>query len=155
MKKLSFFLSIMFLSAAVFAQAKEVPQNVMAAFSTKYPGVEVKKWKTGTDGYTAEFSSEKKTCTAVFSNKGEWLRTENKVRWTWNLPPQVNKALKTGKYAAWYVEKIKFVETPSGKNYVLRVNNKALLPAQEINVFRETRLLYYNEDGDLLSSDKI
>ncbi|HWB28106.1 MAG TPA: PepSY-like domain-containing protein [Chitinophagaceae bacterium] len=153
MKKLFFFLTIAFLSTAVFSQ--DVPQNVVAAFHTKYPGTNIKKWKSTKDGFTADFKQDNNKYTAFFSSNGEWQRTEQKIKWTWNLPADVNKAFKTGKYAAWYVEKISYVETPAQHSYVLRINNKALLPSQEISVFRETRLLYYDKNGELVTNEKL
>ncbi len=156
MKTLSLLLSVTVFSFSVNAQQKitdDVPGKVLAAFSSKYPGAEVRNWKTGENTYSAKFKTGNKSHCAFYSPGGAWLKTETKVQWTWNLPGEVKNALKSGGYAAWYIDNMKRVETPQQNIYVVHVDNANVLPGADYLNFKDDYNLYYNANGKLVKKE--
>ena len=58
-------------TSALAQKNNNVPQNVLTAFSAKYPQASVKKWKSGTGVYLAYFTNDNKKYTASYSKTGE------------------------------------------------------------------------------------
>jgi hypothetical protein len=100
-----------------------VPDQVTAAFTAKYPQAEHKDWKIAMAGYKAEFKLNHKKYTAFYATDGTWLKSETKLGWTWDMPSAVKTALRKGKYASYYVDEIKEVKTAGETQYVLTIDN--------------------------------
>ena len=100
-----------------------VPEEVTAAFTAKYPGAVLKDWKIDKAGYKAEFKLDHKKYTAVYATDGTWLKNSTKLCWTKDMPFAVKTALKKSKYASFYKDDIKEVTTKTGTLYVLTIDN--------------------------------
>jgi hypothetical protein len=100
-----------------------VPEQVTAAFTAKYPQAQLKDWKIAKAGYKAEFKLNHKKYTVMYASDGIWLKSETKLSWTWDMPLAVKTTLRKGKYASCYVDEIKEVKTVGETQYVLTIDN--------------------------------
>ena len=110
----------------IMAQEKSdqnIPQNVEAAFSAKYPSAKLKNWKKKDNNYTARYVFSGHKYYATFDEQGNWEQTESKIGWPWHLPVTVKAALKKSKHGSWNTYSVKDVEKPTGKYYQILVDN--------------------------------
>jgi hypothetical protein len=129
---------------------KAIPQNVISAFSAKYPGAIVKSWKAEHDQYIAKAIINNQKCFVKFDQDGGWINTMSKIKWTWNLPKDVLASYKKTKYRAWHIDYLTKVESPSGDLYQVIVDDSNLQPdADHALLFASDKLLEFNPDGIL------
>jgi hypothetical protein len=100
-----------------------VPEKIVEEFAAKYPQAKLKDWKIAKAGYKAEFKLNHKKYTAVYASDGTLLKSETKLSWTRDMPLEVKKALKKGKYAAYHVDEIKKVNTAGEIQFILIIDN--------------------------------
>ena len=100
-----------------------VPDQVTAAFTAKYPQAELKDWKIAKAGYRVEFKLNHRKYTAVYASDGTLLKSEVKLGRTKDMPLAVKTALKKGKYTAYHVDEIREVNTMGDTQYVLTIDN--------------------------------
>jgi len=143
----------------IFAQSNSknnIPAAVVTAFTAKYPNAAIKKWNVNNDGFTARAIDGHQKFYASFNQNGEWLNTTSSISWSWNLPSEVRAALKSSKYAAWRVDGIKKVESPSAGVYQVCVDNADLQPdGAHALVFTENKVVTFKPSGEILSSKSI
>jgi len=162
MKKLIILIVIALFSETMIAQAHPVashtavtpPQAVSTAFAARFPNAQVKKWEERTEGYIADFKLNGQKLFAYYAADGNWKGTETSIKWSRNLPEAVRQAWKNSDYAAWYILKIKKIETPEQPLYVLDVNNGPLLNSEKHDAFLEEYALFFSEKGELVRKDK-
>jgi len=129
---------------------KAIPQTVVSAFSSKYPGVEIKKWKTENNRYTAKATIDNHKCFASFDANGNWLNTRSRIAWPWKLPKTVKEAYRKTKYSNWHIYTVMKVEKPLGESYVLMVDDGNLqIDATHQSVLTNDKLLEFKFDGTL------
>jgi hypothetical protein len=99
MKK-KWFLPLIFftLVASANAQFRKIPAEVTDAFKTKYATASSVSWKDKWSAFQAEFKVGEKEMKSIFSNKGEWRKTEIKHNYV-HLPLEVKDGFKKSKYA--------------------------------------------------------
>ena len=131
-----------------------IPQNILASFSSRYPNTKVKKWRSLKGVFVAKFLLDGKKCMAYYSPEGDWIKTESKIKWTWDLPVQVKTGWKKCEYNRWYVESIKIIETREQPLYEMQVNNGTTLDADHYSNFIEKYLLYFTGAGELIRKEK-
>jgi hypothetical protein len=160
MRKIILLLVVTVLSKAIVAEKDNrpaAPQNIVSNFSIKYPGVQVKQWQAAKGPskgmYVAKFTQDGKKSLAYYSSTGDWIKTERKIKWTWNLPAAVKAGWEKTEYVRWYVETMKEVETPGQHVYVMHVNNGPTLGAEHAQ-FQEGYLLYFSGAGELIQKEK-
>jgi hypothetical protein len=135
---------------------KEIPEVITSSFSAKYPNTNVRKWQYQHGTYTAKFTLDNHTSFATFDGTGNWINTVSNIRWTWNLPKNVNSAFKNSQYRSWNVYDIHEVSKPSGLYYQITVNN-----ANDTQIshseghFATERHIEFNTDGLLTSTRDI
>lgn len=129
-----------------------VPEQVTAAFSAKYPQAKLKDWKMAKAGYKAEFKINHKKYTAVYASDGTWLKSSTKLSWTWDMPLAVKDALKKGKYASFYEDEIKEVTTNTGTQYILTIDNHngSTMATEGYGSWEDYQIIY-DINGTLLS----
>jgi hypothetical protein len=64
------------------------PQIVTDAFASKYPTIQVDKWKKKKETYIARFFTNGKKYFATFSTEGKWVQTQTIIKWK-ELPKKV------------------------------------------------------------------
>ena len=141
---------------------KEVPDNVIKSFSTKYPDTHVRKWMTRNDTDIAEFKMLKTRKYAYYLPNGNWIRTESEINHISDLPRTVKSNWHQCAFQTWYVEDIKRVENATESLYVIQVIRKYIpggFPGPENwnkpGVQPEEYKLYFDLNGSLLKKVQI
>lgn len=131
----------------------KVPQAVLAAFSAKYPGVQLKKWKTNHNTSTAVFVMNNKKYQASYSNDGGWLNTVRNIKHTSGLPVEAMLYLKKGNYASWHIDNMERLRTPSQNIYQVEIDNASgnKMLYEDAGSF-EDKLLSFNDNGKLIKA---
>lgn len=92
----SFVLLLMMFSAK--AQFRKIPADVTDSFKVKYENAAGVSWKDRLSSFQADFTIGEKEMKALFSSKGEWIKTETKHTYS-SLPSDVIDGFKKSKYA--------------------------------------------------------
>ena len=120
---LSFIAAIAVLCFTACGQtSKEVPSEVKAAFSRKFPAATGIKWDKENDKeWEAEFKVNGKAYSANFDNAGTWMETEYEISVS-EIPEAVKASLDSG-FTAYKIEKSEMSETPQSKAYEFDLKN--------------------------------
>jgi hypothetical protein len=150
MKKI--FLPILGIALAFsFTGKKDLPHNIAASITAKYPDAKIKSWEMTGDQYKVKFTADRNKEISYFSTNGDWLRTEKHVALTKDLPPAVKRGFEHSGYATWYIDGINEVTAPGQVvRYVLHVDDSDLLDSDHIEVFKTDYLLYFDREGGLI-----
>lgn len=102
----------------------EVPQEVMDAFSMKYPDAKKVDWEMEEEGeYEAEFILEGKKMSANFNSNGQWLQTERAISHQ-DLPQAVQVAI-LQEFPGYTTEEAEHLTTPDlPEGYEVELQNK-------------------------------
>lgn len=152
MKKVMLLMVVAVFSITIKAQAnssKNIPKKISEAFSSKYPSAQVGKWKFDKENYVAEFNLDKKKYCAFYASDGNWIKTETKIRWTWNLPKVVETAFYKSDFASYSIHGIKEVQTPTEHFYEIHVNDGIRLDSDH-QQFAQDFIICFNPDGTLI-----
>ena len=156
MKKLIF--SALLLAAFPLANfaggmtGSNIPANVRAAFSEKYPNASIKHWKSEKTDFCVKFDRNSEKYEAFFAPNGTWERTERKISLTKDLPPLVRNGFRNSGYAACNIDAIREVQSPDSKLYVLRVDNGNYFDSNHHDNEVEGWVLYFSPEGQLVRS---
>lgn len=102
-----------------------VPSAARTHFAQAYPKAAEQEWKVGNKQVKAEFKLKGEKYLAIYSLKGQWVRTEHNIPNS-ELPTTVTAALKAGKYASWKIEDVEEHATPQQpKLYKVKVETEA------------------------------
>jgi len=144
-------------SVNTFAQtANNIPNTVTAAFATKYPKARIKKWVETNGSYTAEARDSHQKFFAVFDQNGHWVSSALKINWSRNLPSQVQASIRNSKYAAWKIDGIKKVESPSEALYQVCVDDHFLhRDGAHAGAFTNSKVLNIKADGQIIAENNI
>lgn len=132
-----------------------VPNAVTTAFKNDHPQASVKKWELTPNGYRAAYKADHKTYAATYAADGTWVRSSQIINWR-NTPKQIKAALRTGKYAAYYTDEIKQVNSKEGKIYVLTIDNHngSTMPTEGYGDWEDYQLTY-NNAGNLINAKEL
>jgi len=163
MKKIILMLLVMLSIAESRATVnKQIPDNVLRSFSTKYPNIHVRKWSTRNDTDIAEFKMMKVKQYAYYLPNGTWIRTESEINHISDLPRAVKSSWHQCAFQTWYVEDVKRIETGNENLYVIQVIRKYIpggFPGPEnwnkSGVSPEEYKLYFDLNGSLLRKVQI
>ena len=92
----SFVLLLFMLSSE--AQFRKIPADVTDSFKVRYDDASGVSWKDRLSSFQANFVIGDKEMKALFSSKGEWIKTETKHTYN-SLPADVKDGFKKSKYA--------------------------------------------------------
>jgi hypothetical protein len=115
--------AIALLALVTQAQGQNIPQNVGAAFSGKYPSAKLKKWKMKDALYIASFKEDGKNASATFDQHGSWLETDLKMSGLRQLPSVVKQTYDQHKQSAWNIYAVTCTEKPSGILYQIKADD--------------------------------
>jgi hypothetical protein len=134
-------------------KANTIPQSVTADFSSKYPGIQVKKWNTENNQYVASFKMNGRRCQAFFTVNGNWLNTEIEMRHLKNLSPDIRTSLRNSRYASYHIDNVERLRTPHEEMYIVEVDNNSgnKMLYDNIGSF-DDQLLYFTHSGRLIKS---
>jgi hypothetical protein len=94
---------------------KNVPDDAVKAFSTKFGSDVIPKWEHKGSDYFAAFEIDKVNYEAEFSHEGGWLQTTKYVTQE-DLPDAVSKVLFSGDYENWTKADFAFIQKATGEN---------------------------------------
>ncbi len=83
---------------SVDAQFRKIPGDVTDSFKVRYEDASGVSWKDRLSSFQADFTMDDKEMKALFSSKGEWIKTETKHTYN-NLSAEVKDGFKKSKYA--------------------------------------------------------
>ena len=148
---------MIFCSTNIFAQSPaNIPNAVISAFTTKYPAAKIKKWKEANGSFTAEAKDRGQKFYATFDQSGNWLSTASKIRWSWNLPSNIQASLHNSKYAAWKIDGIKKVDSPNEALYQVCVDDQFLHRDNAHSIaFTHNMVLNIKPGGEIVSETSI
>lgn len=141
--------------AFAFTGKKDLPPNIAATLTARYPNAKIKSWELTNDSYKVKFRTGRNKEVSYFSTNGQWLRTEKHIGLTRDLPAAVRHGFTNSAYAAWKVEEIREVSAPEGPiRYVLDIDNGNELDSWHYDAFKKELLLTFDRDGSLLERSK-
>jgi hypothetical protein len=93
---------------------QSVPENVLTAFSKKFPAAEKIKWaQENKMEWEAEFKINGKDYSANFDESGSWMETEYAIPEK-EIPPQVKTTLEN-EFSGYKIQASEISETSDGK----------------------------------------
>lgn len=138
-----------------FTGKKDLPSNIAAGITAKYPDARIKGWEMVNHRYKVKINANGNKEITYFSTNGNWLRTEKHLALTKDLPAEVRDGFKKSGYADWRVIKINEVTSPDQpKRYVLHVDDSNQLDSWHNDAFKKEFLLYFDREGKLLERKK-
>ena len=141
---MSVFSFILLLSvASVNAQFRRIPADVTDSFKAKYESASGVSWKDRLSSFQADFTMGDKEMKALFTSKGEWIKTETHHSYT-NLPADVKDGFKKSKYADLEVLTVTQIEDKDNQTQYRIVVKK--------NTFNK-RSLIFSRAGQLIGDN--
>jgi hypothetical protein len=135
-----------FLLLAMFtakAQFRKIPGDVTDSFKVKYENALGVSWKDRLSSFQADFTIGDKEMKALFTSKGEWIKTETADTYT-NIPADVKDGFKKSKYADMDVLDVAQIEDKDNQTQYRIVVKK--------NDFNK-RSLIFSKVGQLISDN--
>lgn len=136
------FVLLLFMTSAK-AQFRKIPADVTDSFKVRYEDASGVSWKDRLSSFQADFSMGDKEMKALFSSKGEWIKTETKHTYN-TLPANVKDGFKKSKYADLEVLDVTQIEDRDNQTQFRIVVKK--------NNFNKRSLIFSN-DGQLVSDN--
>lgn len=99
-RKLFLALLLIGFSVNMFAQIRKIPAEVTDALSQRYPHAQKVSWRDKISSFEAEFNLNGFDMTANFSSKGDWEKSEKKIKFS-DLPHDVMDGFAKSKYTDW------------------------------------------------------
>jgi len=111
-----FAVSLSILSFTACAQKQTAPENVVKAFSQKFPDAQKVKWdKENETEWEAEFKFNGEEYSANFSTDGVWKETEHEIEKS-EIPANVKQTLDS-EFAGYKIEEAEISETAESTVY--------------------------------------
>lgn len=143
MRKISFFVAIIFLSITAFAQKVEksqVPPAVKSMLYTKINDTTTPTWEKAGEIYKASMTKGELLANVDIKQSGEWVRT------CWVMPfkyvPQKIKDNVTANYVGYKVTKSSIEYRTDGDYYIIEAKKK-----------KDTKVILYSLKGEFVKLD--
>lgn len=125
------------------AQFRKIPGDVTDSFKVRYENASGVSWKDRLSSFQADFTLGDKEMKALFTSKGEWIKTE--ITCTYNsLSQDVKDGFKKSKYADLDVLDVTHIEDKENQTQYRIVVKK--------NNFNK-RSLIFSKSGQLISDN--
>lgn len=126
--------------------SKEVPTEVISAFTAKYPRIQSVRWYKDEDAYAAKFYKRGEPYTVRFNQSGTWLDEARKVSFA-ELRNKVQHSFSQGRFAGWQAhEVIEIQERNKEARYRIHIRN-----AHD----QSERYIYYDVNGKFKKEESI
>ena len=134
-----------------FAGKGSLPKNIEVKINNRYPNAHIKGWEMKNDEYVIKIGQDKKKMMAFYSEGGNWIKTEEHISLSKDLPLAVKKGFDNSKYVSWHIDNIKKVlMRDASPMYILHVDNGDKLDADHIDAFKNDVLLSFDTEGVLV-----
>ena len=128
---------------SVNAQFRKIPGDVTDSFKVKYENASGVSWKDRLSSFQANFTLGDKEMKALFTSKGEWIKSETKYDYN-SVPPDVKDGFKKSKYADMDIMDVTQIDDKDGQTQYRIVVKK--------NDFNK-RSLIFSKSGQLISDN--
>ncbi len=125
-------------------KTKNVPNDAVNAFSTKYGTDVTPKWEHKGSDYFAAFEIDRVNYEAEFSHEGGWLQTTKYITEA-DLTDAVSETLNKGNYEYWKKTDFAFIQRATGENMY-----RVTLVKDD-----KKRSLLITPEGEITDSDKL
>lgn len=142
-KKWVLSLVLMLEMLSVGAQFRKIPGDVTDSFKVKYESASGVAWKDRLSSFQADFTLGDKEMKALFTSKGEWIKSETKYDYN-SLPGEVKDGFKKSKYADLDILNVTEIEDKDSQTQYRIVVKK--------NDFNK-RSLIFSKNGQLTSDN--
>lgn len=142
-KKRVFSFVLLFGMLAVKAQFRKIPGDVTDSFKVKYENASGVSWKDRLSSFQADFTLVDKEMKALFTSKGEWIKSETKYDYN-SLSADVKDGFKKSKYADLDILDVTQIEDKDSQTQYRIVVKK--------NNFNK-RSLIFSKSGQLISDN--
>lgn len=137
----SFVLSLSVISLS--AQFRKIPGDVTDSFKVRYENASGVSWKDRLSSFQADFTFGDKEIKALFTSKGEWIKSETKYDYN-SLTTDVKDGFKKSKYADLDVLDVTQIEDKENQTQYRIVVKK--------NSFNK-RSIIFSKNGQLISDN--
>lgn len=142
-KKWMFSFVLLMVMFSANAQFRKIPGDVTDSFKVRYDEASGVSWKDRLSSFQADFTMGDKEMKALFSSKGEWIKTETNYTYT-NLSAEVKDGFKKSKYADLEVLDVTQIDDRDNQTQFRIVVKK--------NTFNK-RSLIFSKSGQLISDN--
>ncbi len=142
-KKWMFSFVLLMVMFSANAQFRKIPGDVTDSFKVRYDEASGVSWKDRLSSFQADFTMGDKEMKALFSSKGEWIKTETKHTYN-NLSAEVKDGFKKSKYADLEVLDVTQIDDRDNQTQFRIVVKK--------NDFNK-RSLIFSKSGQLISDN--
>ena len=125
------------------AQFRKIPADVTDSFKVKYENASGVSWKDRLSSFQADFTLGDKEMKALFTSKGEWIKSETKYDYN-SLNTDVKDGFKKSKYADLDVLDVTQIDDKDNQTQYRIVVKK--------NDFNK-RSLIFSKNGQLISDN--
>lgn len=143
LKKWIFSFGLLLIISTANAQFRKVPGDVTDSFRVKFDNASGVAWKDRLSSFQADFTVGDKEMKALFTSKGEWIKTETKQTYN-SLPDEVKDGFKKSKYADLDVLDVTLLEDKDND-----IQFRVMVKKNEFN----KRALIFSKEGQLLSDN--
>lgn len=143
LKKWIFSFGLLLIISTANAQFRKVPGDVTDSFRVKFDNASGVAWKDRLSSFQADFTVGDKEMKALFTSKGEWIKTETKQTYN-SLPDEVKDGFKKSKYANLDVLDVTLLEDKDND-----IQFRVMVKKNEFN----KRALIFSKEGQLLSDN--
>lgn len=143
LKKWMFSFGLLLIISTANAQFRKVPGDVTDSFRVKFDNASGVAWKDRLSSFQADFTVGDKEMKALFTSKGEWIKTETKQTYN-SLPDEVKDGFKKSKYADLDVLDVTLLEDKDND-----IQFRVMVKKNEFN----KRALIFSKQGQLLSDN--
>lgn len=127
---------------------EKVPETIKVAFSEKYPGVEIKRWRKKQSTFIARFSDNGKRSVASFNADGNWVQTEIRIKWN-ELPNRVQKTYYSSDFRWLNWNWVKKIQTSEYKEIYQIEGDNSNEESSPLCKFR----LWFTPDGKMIKEE--
>jgi len=141
---------------AQFVDKNNVPANVTAAITAKYPKADVKSWQLTNGAYTAKVKEGGNKYFVTFDKNGAWVYTVSKHNWPGALSPVVKKAFNKSNYGAWHIYGVNIVDSPKGQIYQVMIDDSNhRVNARHNEIFTDNRMVEFKSTGEFVGEKDV
>lgn len=134
-----------------FTGKGSLPKSIEVKIANRYPNSHIKGWERKNDQYVIKVEQDKKKKMAFYSEGGNWIKTEEHIPLSKDLPLAVKKGFDNSQYVSWHIDNIKEVSMKNASPvYVIHVDDGDKLDADHVDAFKTNVFLSFNPEGVLV-----
>ena len=134
-----------------FTGKGSLPKNIEVKITNRYPNAHIKGWEMKNDEYVIKVMQDRKKLMAWYSDGGSWIKTEEHIPLSKDLPLAVKKGFDNSRYVSWHIDNIKEVSMKNASPvYVIHVDNGDRLDSDHVDALKRDVFLSFNPEGVLV-----